>query len=128
MKEKDFRQAIKAYDWLGFKDKVVIVGCSNDAIIPSWAYMLLTVKLSTVARDIRYGQEEDVELAKVDYALAEIAKQDFKNKKVVVKGCGNLEARNYAYTQITKMLVTDVSSLMYGEPCSTVPVYKAPKS
>ncbi|MEM9329015.1 MAG: DUF2480 family protein [Bacteroidota bacterium] len=127
LREKDFRQAMKEHDWQQYADKVVVVGCSVDAIVPTWAYMLVTSKLSPVALDVRQGTEADQEKYTIDAAIAKVAQQNFEGQKVVIKGCGGVGARDYAYTEITKLLVPVVSSLMYGEPCSTVPIYKQPR-
>lgn len=127
LKEKDFRAAMKEHDWQQYRDVGVVVGCSVDAIIPTWAYMLVTSQLSDVSSQIIFGSEEDLEKSKIDLLIKRIASEDFENKKVVIKGCGDLQMRDYAFVEITKVLKPRVSSLMYGEPCSTVPVYKKPR-
>ncbi len=127
LREKDFRSAMKEHDWEQYRDFAVVVGCSVDAIIPTWAYMLVTSQLSNVSPQIAFGAEADLEKSKIDLLIKKLSQKDFLDKKVVIKGCGNLLMRDYAYVEITKVLRPQVSSLMYGEPCSTVPVYKKPR-
>ena len=128
LKEKDFRQFIKEHDWNRYAGKNVGVHCSADAIIPSWAYMLVATKLQPHASLIVFGDKEELEKARIDQAIDSLTqKEKLDNAKVVIKGCGNIDNRDYAYFQLTKRLTPLVSSLMYGEPCSTVPVYKKPR-
>jgi hypothetical protein len=124
LKEKDFREALNQYDWTPFQGKCSHVYCSSDAIIPMWAYMLVVSKLSGIASDIHFGSIEDMEK---NILIANIQKIDtiaYQDKRVVVKGCGDKEIAAYAFLEISKKLIPVVKSLMYGEPCSTVPVYK----
>ena len=128
LKEKDFRQFIKEHDWSQYAGKNLGVYCSADAIIPSWAYMLVVTKLQPYTSIIVFGGSEELEKARIDLAIETLAEREkLDNAKVVIKGCGNIDNRDYAYFQLTKKLTPLVSSLMYGEPCSTVPVYKKPK-
>lgn len=126
LREKEFREFLKTHDWHQYDGKHVRVFCSADAIIPTWAYMLLVTKLQG-AHAIVMGTEDDVEKARIAQAIQAMMKEDFADAKVVIKGCGNIRNKEFAYTEIAKALVPVVSSLMYGEPCSTVPVYKRPK-
>ncbi|WP_258102377.1 DUF2480 family protein [Marinoscillum pacificum] len=127
LREKDFRQFIKEYDWSQFKGKNVGVFCSADAIVPTWAYMLVATKLNGVANKMVFGQQEELEKELINEAIQQILKKDLVDAKVVIKGCGNLKSRDYAFFELTKKLTPIVSSIMYGEPCSTVPVYKRRK-
>lgn len=127
LREKDFRAAMKEHEWDQYRDKAVIVGCSIDAIIPTWAYMLVTSQLVNVTSQVAFGTEDDLEKARIDLLLKKMNQADFQGKKVVIKGCGDLKSRDYAFVEITKTLKPAVSSLMYGEPCSTVPVFKKPR-
>ena len=123
LKEKDFRLSMKELDWSAYEDKYVVVGCSAEAIIPTWSYMLVATKLAFQAADYRFGDSSEIEKMKIDGAISIITKENLEDAKVVIKGCGGLQLRDYAYTEITKVLVNQVASLMYGEPCSTVPIF-----
>lgn len=127
LREKDFRSFIKEHDWSQYKDKNVGVCCSTDAIIPSWAYMLVATKLHGIAKTVVFGGEEALERELINQAIETILRKDFRDAKVVIKGCGGIQSRDYAYFQLTNRLLPMVSSIMYGEPCSTVPVYKRKK-
>lgn len=124
LKEKDFREAIKTTDWSKYNQKNVAVFCSADAIVPTWAYMLIASKLTGVANFYVFGTPEVLEVALFQQALSKVNPADFADKKVVVKGCGNLPVPTYAYVEITRLLLPVAASIMYGEPCSTVPVFK----
>jgi hypothetical protein len=127
LKEKDFRDFIKASDWSQYQDKNVAITCSVDAIVPTWAYMLLASKIEPHANLVVFGNLDDLEQALFQRALSQIDLNKFKDGKVVIKGCGNYPVPAYAYVEITRLLIPIVSSIMYGEPCSTVPIYKKPK-
>ncbi len=128
LREKDFRQYLKDFDWEIYRGKNVNVTCSSDAIIPSWAYMLVAAKLSNVANILTIGDSRDLEKAIIEEAINKLIDSvDLNDAKVVIKGCGNLEFRDYAYFRLTQKVLPLVASIMYGEPCSTVPVYKKPK-
>jgi len=124
LKEKDFRQQVKEHDWSQYEGKHIALTCSADAIVPSWAYMLITAKLEGYARTIIYGSL--VELNKILFRnnLEAIDKKEFQGKKLVIKGCGDPKITEFAYVEITRILKPVASSIMYGEPCSTVPIYK----
>lgn len=128
LREKDFRTFIKAFDWEQFRHKNVNVICSVDTIVPSWAYMLVASKLSSVANVVVFGDESDLEKAVINQAIDQLLKSnELTGAKVVIKGCGDLSNRDYAYFEVSRRLCPLVSSMMYGEPCSTVPVYKTPR-
>jgi hypothetical protein len=124
LKEKDFREWIKANDWTQYSEKFVAVYCSSDAIVPTWAYMLISSKLSGIAQKVVFGDLNALESALWENALNTLEVENYKDKKVVIKGCGDLPVSAAAYTNISSKLVPVVQSLMYGEPCSTVPVFK----
>ncbi len=127
LREKEFRAFVREFNWERFKDKNVAIGCSTDAIIPSWAYMLVVSKIQPLANELIVGSIEDLDKVLIDQAIAKVIEEGVDDKPVVIKGCGNSSNRDYAYGQIAKKLIPKVKSLMYGEPCSTVPVYKRPK-
>ncbi len=128
LREKEFRSFIKTNDWTVYQGKNVGLLCSADAIVPTWAYMLLVTALKPYVNTVVFGGEEEVEKELINQAIALCLDQsDLADKKVVIKGCGNVQNKEYAYTQITNHLVEKVSSLMYGEPCSTVPIFKRKK-
>ena len=124
LKEKDFRETLKNLDWSIYKDKYVAVTCSADAVIPVWAYMLVASNLSGVAKDFIMGDEKELHRTLFIKNLSAINADDFADKRIVIKGCGETPIGEFAYTEITKLLRPVVKSIMYGEPCSTVPVYK----
>lgn len=125
LKEKDFRQAIKDLDTNLYQKKLVGVTCSVDAIVPVWAYMLIASALSAVSVDVVMGANEIEIRKKIQLRnIRKIETQHFTDKRVVIKGCGEEAVSEEAYLEITNVLKPVVKSLMYGEPCSTVPVFK----
>ena len=124
LKEKDFRASLSAIDWTQFENKIIGIFCSTDAIIPMWANMLIVSSLVPYAKVVFFGDENKTrELV----LLEEIQKLDvstFTDQRVVIKGCGDIVIGESAYIAITQKLRPVVKSIMYGEPCSTVPVYK----
>lgn len=127
LREKDFRDFVKAHDWTQYQDKFVAITCSTDAIVPTWAYMLIASALRPYARLFFFGSLERLEEKIFEQQLADVDWQSFKNKKVVVKGCSKVEVPVSIYLEVVHHLQPLVSSLMFGEPCSTVPLFKAPK-
>jgi hypothetical protein len=127
LKEKDFRAFIKDNDWSVYAGKNVAIINSADAIVPTWAYMLLAIKLQPHANRYVFGDLESLEQALFQDAIARIDPEEYRDAKVVVKGCGQIPVPNFAYVEVMKILLPVVSSVMYGEPCSTVPLYKKPK-
>jgi hypothetical protein len=124
LKEKDFRVALQNHDWSLYQNKVVAVTCTADAIIPMWAYMLVASYLQPVAKDIIYGDEQTALQQLFLQNINAINIDEFADKRIVVKGCGDVPIGEFAYLAITKRLMPVVKSIMYGEPCSTVPIYK----
>lgn len=124
LKEKDFRAALLATDWTMYKDKYVAITCTADAIIPMWAYMLAASYLQPVAKDVVFGNEQQLITTVLIKNLATINGEDYADKRIVVKGCGDMVMPESAYVEITNKLRPFVKSIMYGEPCSTVPIYK----
>ncbi|MBM3939005.1 MAG: DUF2480 family protein, partial [Sphingomonadales bacterium] len=125
LKEKDFRDWVKNHDWLAYQNAFVAIGCSADAIVPTWAYMLIASKLSGIAREIVFGDLQALEAVLWRNALQTLDVESFRDQKMVIKGCGDLPVTAAAYAEITRLLTPLAKSIMYGEPCSTVPVYKA---
>lgn len=126
LKEKDFRDWIKNHDWEQYRDANVYIHCSADAIIPTWAYMLIAAKLSGIANFYLFGNAEALDAALFIKALSQVQPEEYHDKRVVIKGCGDQYVSPAAYVEITRMLQPYVKSLMFGEPCSTVPVFKKP--
>lgn len=124
LREKDFREFIKAHDWAAYTDKNIAIICSADAIVPTWAYMLLANKLKPYANEVVFGSLETLESVLFTKALAKIDLNAFAGERVVIKGCADIEVPVSAYVEITGLLTPVVKSIMYGEPCSTVPIFK----
>ncbi|UTW64282.1 DUF2480 family protein [bacterium SCSIO 12741] len=124
LREKEFRDFVKNHDWSTFQDHHVGLLCSADAIVPSWAYMLLTTALEPYAASVEFGEKEKVTHRKVLQAIEQLNEADFKDARVIIKGCGDREVPMDVWVAITARLKPWVKILMYGEPCSTVPVYK----
>ena len=123
LKEKEFRVWVKEHDWTIYKNQAVAVYCSNDAIIPAWAFMLVTTNLSE-ASHIIYGSPNTAKTELFFNNLKKWNVDHLRNKRAMVKGCSNIPNPNKAYVELTKKLTPVVKSLMFGEPCSAVPVYK----
>jgi len=124
LKEKDFRASLQNIDWTLYQDKIVAVTCSVDAIIPVWAYMLIASYLEPITKDLIFGDEKTALQQAFLKNIGKIDVEEFREKRVVVKGCGELPVGAFAYMEITKKLRPVARSIMYGEPCSTVPVFK----
>jgi len=124
LKEKDFRTALAATDWEPYRNKYVGITCSADAIIPMWAYMLVASYLQPVANEVVYGNEKAVFDNLFIKNLATLHGEAFIDKKVVIKGCGDKPTPEAAFVEITYKLRPYAKSIMYGEPCSTVPIFK----
>jgi hypothetical protein len=125
LREKDYRESLKQHDWSVYQGKDVHIWCSADAIIPMWANMLAAVNLRGIARSVFYGTRAAFEhylvLRNIEQGV-DIA--EYTDKRVVIKGCADVAAPAEAYVAISALLQPVVKSLMYGEPCSTVPVFK----
>lgn len=124
LKEKDFRAWVKEHDWNQYKGASVAVYCSADAIVPHWAYMLVSSQLSGVASQILFGNPVDAEIELVKQNIGQLDLVRFEGQRVIVKGCGKKDLPFSVYGHITARLTPVVKSLMFGEPCSTVPVFK----
>jgi hypothetical protein len=124
LKEKEFRAALLTHNWSQYKEKTVLVFCSTDAIIPVWAYMLVVVYLNEIAADIDFVNKELWITQKTIFSIEQIDVTLYQDRRVVIKGCGEENIPEAAFVMITKKLLPVVKSIMYGEPCSTVPIYK----
>ena len=125
LKEKDFRAALQSHDWSVYDGNIVGVYCSADAVIPVWAYMLITSYLQPFAKEIIMGNETTVLNQVITERIRAVNPEDYRNRRVVIKGCGDKPVGAFAYLEMTKLLRPVAKSIMYGEPCSTVPVFKA---
>lgn len=128
LREKDFRQNLRDLDWSNYSNKWVAVSCTADAIIPTWAYMLVCTYLEGLAKGYVIGTLENLEQFIAEITLAEITKLDFKDRPVVIKGCSKFPIPLFAYGRLISLLQGEAKSLMFGEPCSTVPLFKKAKS
>lgn len=124
LREKDFRDFIKAHDWSQYQNKFIAITCSADAIVPTWAYMLLAIALQPFAKKIVFGSLQELETLLYHEELTKVDWSKFKNAKVVVKGCSKVDVPIAVYVEATNRLRPLAASLMFGEPCSTVPLFK----
>ena len=124
LKEKDFREFISTNDWSQYQDKCVAIQCSADAIIPSWAYMLLAVSLESFTTHIAFGDLIELEKVICINTIDSIALDEYLDQRVIIKGCADIPNPEFALVELTKKLTPVVRSLMFGEACSTVPLYK----
>jgi hypothetical protein len=128
LREADLRDWLKTNDFSGYQDCVLALYCSSDALIPTWAYMLVASKLTGIARAIYHGTPAETEAAYVATTIRSVDREPFKNARVVVKGCSTRTLPASAFIALTTHLQPVVKTLMFGEPCSTVPVYKQPRA
>ena len=128
LKEKDFRQQMKELDWEQYRSRILLVECSADAIIPMWAYMLIASYATPIAQTVFQGTKEDYIRQHLMAELAELDYSAFAGQRLVIKGCGEEPVPASAYLEITRRLQPIAQSIMYGEPCSTVPIYKRRKA
>jgi hypothetical protein len=124
LKEKDFREALKNLNLEKYTNKLVAVTCSADAVIPMWAYMLVSTYLQPVAKEVVFGNVEELKKQLLLKNISQLPVNDFLDKRVVIKGCGELPIGEAAYLEATNKLRPIAKSIMYGEPCSTVPIFK----
>ncbi len=124
LKEKDYRLALQQLDWTSYENKNVAILCSADAIVPVWAFMLAVTYLQPIAKTVVLGDENKLIETVLMNRINQLDTQDYLDKRIVVKGCGEVSIPESAYVAITNKLLPVVKSIMYGEPCSTVPLYK----
>ncbi|WP_460220239.1 DUF2480 family protein [Psychroserpens sp. MEBiC05023] len=127
LREKDFRKQIKAYDWTIHQDQFIALTCSTDAIIPAWAYMLLTLELQPYAKKIIIGDLEVLETSIYQDVINTLNVDDFQDKPLIIKGCANKPVPVNAYSMLATRLKPVAKSIMYGEACSSVPLFKRKK-
>jgi len=124
LREKEFRSYVKQHDWLQYQDRYMAVTCSIDAIIPAWAYMLIAASLEPYSNKTVIGKLEDLETSIYQDIIKNLDLSEFKDKPVIIKGCSKKPVPLNAYTQLTQKLKSVAKSVMYGEACSSVPIYK----
>lgn len=127
LKEKDYRQALKEHDWEQYRDKIVLIYCSNDAILPVWSYMLVSAYLTPIAHQQYQGIKSDFLKYHYSHVISEMDCSAHAEKRVVIKGCSEKDVPPSAYLHMTQALQPYAQSIMYGEPCSTVPIFKRPR-
>ena len=127
LREKEFRQALKEFDWSAYTAKHVALHCSTDAILPGWAYMLVTTYLAPVAGTVVLGDMDDLELELFRNTIDDIDLSIYIDRPVIVKGCANKPIPEQAYIYLLQKLQPIAKSLMYGEACSSVPLFKPKK-
>ena len=126
LKEKDFREYIKTHNWNQYQNNYVALTCTADAIVPTWAYMLLTLSLKPFAKKVVYGNIEVLDTILLQEKIDALNIDIYRDARIVIKGCGNKPVPIAAYVALTEKLKPIAKSIMYGEPCSTVPLYKKP--
>lgn len=124
LKEKEFRQFIQEHDWSSYQDKAVYVYCSADAIVPTWAYMLVSTALFPFAFAVEVGTKLDLQKRLIRTKIEALDLEKFKDGRIIIKGCSDIAAPAFAMVCLTTHLQKVAKSIMYGEPCSTVPIYK----
>jgi hypothetical protein len=127
LREKDFREFVKNHPWESYQNQLVAITCTADAIVPTWAYMLLSASLQPYAKRIVFGNLETLETILYHEVLAKIDYKQYIDQRVVIKGCSKVNVPIAAYTELTARLRPFAKSIMFGEPCSTVPVFKKGK-
>ncbi|MFN8251140.1 MAG: DUF2480 family protein [Ferruginibacter sp.] len=127
LKEKDFREALKNLDASVYNNKIVAITCSADAIIPMWAYMLIAGNVQPYAKAVIFGDIQHAEESQLLKNIEGINTEVYRDQRMVIKGCGEKHIPEAAYVKITELLRPVAKSIMFGEPCSTVPIYKRPK-
>ncbi|WP_338766065.1 DUF2480 family protein [Bernardetia sp. ABR2-2B] len=128
LKEKDFRAFVKNHDWTQYEGKLVNIICSVDAIVPMWAFMVVISNIQPFAKKVIIGTSEELESELYRDIFNSFDWKQFENSKVVIKGCSKVQIPNYVYGEVTRKLAPIAKLIMFGEACSSVPVYKKPKN
>jgi len=124
LREKDFRAQVSAFDWSQYQDQYVALNCSSDAIVPGWAYMLLSIQLEPYAKKVIVGSLDNLETSIYQDIINNLDVSDFKDKPIIIKGCANKPVPQNAYIMLTSKLKPIAKTIMYGEACSSVPLFK----
>ncbi|GAA4280522.1 DUF2480 family protein [Gaetbulibacter aestuarii] len=124
LREKDFRQQVSEHDWTAYKDAFVALTCTSDAIIPGWAYMLISLQLADIAKKVVIGNLETLETSIYQDIIQDMDVSEYKDKPVIIKGCSKKPVPENAYVMLAKKLKPVARSIMYGEACSSVPLFK----
>ncbi len=124
LREKEFRKHLEEHDWTMYKDAYVALTCSTDAVIPGWAYMLVASKLNPYSKKVVIGSLEDLELSLYQTLLEALDISNFKDKPIIIKGCSNKPVPENAYIMAISKIQEVAKSVMYGEACSSVPLFK----
>lgn len=124
LREKEFRTQVKAFNWSQYQDHYIALTCSTDAIIPGWAYMLLSIQLEPYAKKIIIGNLENLETSIYQDIINNLDITDYINKPIIIKGCSNKPVPQNAYIMLSNKLKPIAKSIMYGEACSSVPLFK----
>lgn len=126
LREKDFREALQQHDWTQYENKNVYIHCAVDAIVPTWAYMLIASKLEDLVNKFVVGSKQDLEKILIQEKIAQLdlSLPEFDSKRYIIKGCADIAVPEFAMTELMKKIQPTAKSIMYGEPCSTVPIFK----
>lgn len=124
LREKDFREALKEHDWEQYQDAYIALHCSTDAILPGWAFLLVSSYLNPFVKLVTVGNLQDLETALYQLELENLDVSSYTDKYVIIKGCSNKPVPQNAYVQLLQKLQPVVKNLMFGEACSSVPLYK----
>ncbi len=127
LQEKNFREQVENHDWQQYQNAYVAIHCTSDAIVPTWAYMLISLHLSPIAKDMTYGSLNELETLIFNKVIDSMDLEAYKNKPVIIKGCSNSEIPENAYVRLTQRLRPVANSIMFGEACSSVPLFKKSK-
>ncbi|WP_366185614.1 DUF2480 family protein [Flavobacterium ovatum] len=127
LREKDFRESLKNHDWSQYQDQLVAIHCSTDAIVPAWSSILVAIQLAPFAKKIVDGTIDDLNASLYEELLPKIDFSVYENKAMIIKGCSKKPVPTRAYILAAHHLQPYARSIMYGEACSAVPLYKAPK-
>lgn len=128
LREKDLRDFVKDHDWRQYKEKFVAITCSADAIVPTWAFMLVAISVNPYAKKVVLGSLEQLEEKIFEEKLSAVRWENYQDAKVVVKGCSKISVPDSAYIEVVNKLRPIAGSIMFGEACSTVPLHKRPKA